>query len=230
MAKSRVSSFSIKLRSSWKRFLVIAIALALIVAHSIWSQLKFDTINIWLAAIAFAMLIMPDIGAFLPYARRIKKFKALQFEFELNELEDKVEKAEAENAASSTLKNVPPEVDEVLKEASKDPRAALLLLSSKIESAVPEAFNNAQIDIRKGTGIMRFSSTQHAIEIGIEKGLFPPSALSAYRDFRGIRNRIAHEYTFKVDTDTILSVISIGTELLKVLSAKKSNTEEVPIN
>ena len=120
------------------------------------------------------------------------------------------------------------EVDEVLKEASKDPRAALLLLSSKIDSAVRERFEEAQIDIRYGSAILRFPPTQQAIELGIEKGIFPPSALSAYQEFRIIRNKIAHEYTFKVDTDTILSVISLGTQLLKVLSTEKPDGKKEP--
>jgi hypothetical protein len=171
---------------------------------------------------------MPNISSLLPYTRRIKRLKAWQLEVELNDLEEKVEKAEAENAVSGIPKDIPPEVDEVLKEASKDPRAALLLLSSKIDSAVRERFNEARIDIRFGSAILRFPPTQQAIELGIEKGIFPPSALSAYRDFKGIRNRIAHEYTFKVDTDTILSVISLGTELLKVLSTERSGNEETP--
>ena len=75
-----------------------------------------------------------------------------------------------------------------------------------------------------------FSSLSFTQDSGwhLEKGIFPPSALSAYKDFRGIRNKIAHEYTFKVDTDTILSLISLGTQLLKVLSTEKPDGKEMP--
>src|SRR6266849_4092445 len=77
--------------------------------------------------------------------------------------------------------------------------------------------------IKYGAAILRAPPTRRAIEIGIEKGLFPPSAISAYHDFMGLRNKIAHDYAFQVDNATILSLISLGTELLKVLSTEKSD-------
>ena len=216
------------LKNNWKRLLVITVCVALILAHSIWSQLKFDSINIWLGAIVIVLFLFPNLNFVFPYLRRVKRFKAWQLEFELNDLEEKVEKAEAETADSGVSKNVSPEVEEVLKEASKDPRAALLLLSSKIDSTVRERFEQAKLDIRYRAAINRFPPTQEAIRIGIENGMFPPSALSAYRDFRVIRNKIAHEYSFKVDTDTILSVISLGTQLLKVLSTENPDEKQKP--
>jgi len=208
-------------KSNWKRVLVIVLCIALVVAHSIWSQLKFDIINIWLGIIAIVLFLLPKPDFLFPYIKRIKRFKAWELELELSDLESKVGKAEAENLEAEIPNSVSPEVDEVLKEASKDPRAALLLLSSKIETTVRKKFEEAQLDIRSGATILRFPPTQRAIEIGIEKGLFPPTVASAYRDFRSIRNRIAHDYSFQVDNATILSLISLGSELLKQLSARK---------
>ena len=156
--------------------------------------------------------------------KRIKRFKAWELELELSDLESKVGKAEVENLEAEIPKNISPEVEEVLKEAAKDPRAALLLLSSKIETAVRMKFEEFQLDIKSGTTILRFPPTSRALEIGIKEGLFPPTALSAYRDFQSLRNRIAHDYTFQVDNATILSLISLGSDLLKLLSSKKPGT------
>ncbi len=210
------------LKSNWKRLLVIIVCLALVVVHSIWSQLKFDSINIWLVAIAAVLFLIPSPSVFTPYLQRLKRIKAWQFEAELNELENKVEKAEETLANTPDLevsKNVSPEVEEVLKEASKDPRAALLLLSSKIDTTVRNRLEEEYF--KSGIAVGRNHSTARAIEMGIERGIFPSTALSAYKDFRGIRNEIAHDYGFKVDTDTIFSLISLGTQLLKVLSTEK---------
>jgi hypothetical protein len=216
------------LKSNWKRILVIIVCVALIVVHSIWSQLKFDSINIWLGAIAILLFLMPNLNFLFPYLRRVKRFKAWELEFELSDLEEKVEKAEAEAADSGVSKNVSPEVEEVLKEASKDPRAALLLLSSKIDTVVRKRLEDAKLlPILKG-GVVRYPRTNFAIEMGISQGLFPPTALSAYNDFRGIRNEIAHNYIFQVDDATILSLISLGTQLLKVLSTEKPEGKEMP--
>lgn len=209
------------LKSNWKRVFVIIVCIVLIAVHSAWSQIKFDTINIWLGVIAIILFLLPKPDFLFPYMKRIKRFKAWELELELSDLENKVEKAEAENFDAEIPKNISPEVDEVLREASKDPRAALLLLSSKIETTVRERFEEAQLDIKVGSANLRFPSTRQAIEIGIDQGLFPPTTLSAYKDFMIIRNKIAHDYTFQVDSATILSLISLGSELLKLLSAKR---------
>lgn len=213
-----------RLKDNWRRVLVILLCIGLILAHSIWSQLKFDSINIWLGAIAIALFLFPKPDFLFPYMRRIKRFRAGDLEFELGELQQEVEKAResvAKNPNVEIPNNIPPEVEAILTEASKDPRAALLLLSSKIETTVRKRMEEAQI--KYGAAIMRTPPTRRAIEIGIEKGLFPPSAISAYNDFMGLRNKIAHDYAFQVDNATILSLISLGTELLKVLSTEKSD-------
>lgn len=209
---------------NWKKSLVIFLCLALMAAHSIWSQLKFDSVNIWLGLAAVAIFLLPDVNPVLPYLRRVKRFRAWQLEFELNDLQEKIELSQVESPGSDWAQNITPEVEEVLKEASKDPRAALLLLSSKIETTVREKLQEAGIDLKKyayGTVITHLPSTDQSIQIGIEKKVFPPAMLSAYRDFRGIRNRIAHDYSFQVENATILSLISLGSELLKLLSVKK---------
>ena len=209
------------IKVNWKRTFVVILCLLLIAAHSIWPQLRFDAINIWLGTIAVVLFLVPDVNFLLPYLRRIKRFRAAGLEVELIDLEEKVEKAEAETLGSEIPLNVSPEVDEVLREASKDPRAALLLLSSKIDTTVKKRFEEAGLDIRYGAAIVRFPPTHQAIAKGIDLGLFPPTALSAYNDFREIRNKIAHDYAFQVANATILSLISLGSELLKLLSAEK---------
>ncbi|GHO49224.1 hypothetical protein [Ktedonospora formicarum] len=211
-------------KRDWKKALVIILCLMLIAIHSIWPHLAFDSINIWLGLTAIGLFLLPRLDFLFPYMKRIKKFKAWELELELSGLESNVEKAEVENSEAEIPQNISPEVEEVLREAARDPRAALLLLSSKIETTVRMRLEEAQLDLRSGGLILRFPPTNKAIETGIEKGLFPPTALSAYRDFQGIRNKIAHNYTFQVDNATILSLISLGSELLKLLSAKKPDT------
>lgn len=206
---------------NWKKQFAIVLCLTLIVVHSIWPHLLFDSVNIWLGLAAIGLFLLPRPDFLFPYMKRIKRFKAWELELELGDLESKVEKAEDENLEAEIPKNISPEVEEVLKEAAKDPRAALLLLASKIESTVRMRFEEAHMDITSGTIIPRFPPTSRAIDIGVQQGLFPPTALSAYKDFQGLRNKIAHDYTFQVDNATILSLISLGSELLKLLSAKK---------
>jgi hypothetical protein len=216
------------IKDNWKRIAVILLCIILIAVHLIWPRLVFDSINIWLGVIILVFLFLPDGKIFMPYIKRVKRFKAWELEFELGELGEKVEKVEAENRDSEASKNVSPEVEEVLREAASDPRAALLLLSTKIETTIKQVVEEAKIDDRYSSTSPRFLSTARAIEDGLRTGLFPESIISAYMDFRSIRNKIAHDYTFDVDDSAVLSLISLGSELLKqltALAAKKVENE-----
>jgi hypothetical protein len=213
-------------RGNWKRLLIIVVCLGLIFVHSTWSQLKFDNVNIWLGAIAIVFLLIPDLKFLLPYLRRIIRFNTGSFEFELSALNEEINKAEesiASNPDFELSKSIPPEVDEVLHEAGQDPRAALLLLSSKLETALRNRLEEA--DLLKGGKIPSYES----LRLAARSGVFPEGVISAYQDFRQIRNKIAHDYTFQVDNNTILSLISLGTNLLKVLSAEKSDDKGMPL-
>src|SRR5258708_9804242 len=124
-------------KSNWnrKRLLVIFTCLALVVVHSTWPQLKFDSINIWLVAIAAVLFFVPSPTVFTAYLQRLKRLKVWQLEVELIELEREVENAKESIESSPGLevsKNIPPEVEEVVHEATKYPRPALLLLPSNL--------------------------------------------------------------------------------------------------
>ncbi len=54
------------LNKNWKRSLIIVICLGLVVVRFIWPHIQFDTITIWLVAIAAFFLIIPDPRAFFP--------------------------------------------------------------------------------------------------------------------------------------------------------------------
>ncbi|SRR5260370_5369369 len=221
----RRNSVKKRLKRSWKRPVVIIICLILIIAHQLWPQLKFDIINICLLSIAALVFLFPRLNVFFPFFNRIKRLRAWELELELNELAEKVEQAEislAESSSVEILKNVPSEVNEIIQEASKDPRIALLVLSSKIDAVVRERLEKAQLDIRTGTTLMRYLPTDQAIKIGIQKGLFPSEILSAYSEFKRIRDRISHNYVFQVDDNKLFSLISLGSEILKIFSTEKA--------
>ncbi len=119
-------------------------------------------------------------------------------------------------------KSLSPEVEEILHESSKDPRAALLLLSAKIESQVKKRLQEANLSTRYPLG--------KAMQVGVDAGLFAQEILPAFRDFWAVRNRVAHAEAFDVEDSTILALVSIGTELLKVLSTAKSSESSSSLN
>lgn len=205
--------------NNWKRWLIIAISLGLLIVHLIEPRIQFDATTIWLIAIAAFFLIIPDPSILFPYIKRIKLWEAeIELKEEVKELGkevDKVQESVANKPDVQVSNSLPPEVEEILRESSKDPRAALLLLSAKIESQVKNRLQEA--------GINKRYTLSKAIQAGVDAGLFPIEILPAFRDFWAVRNKVAHAEAFDVEDSTILSLVSIGTELLKVLSIEKTN-------
>jgi hypothetical protein len=213
---------------SWKRWLIILICLGLLTVHLTGPRIQFDATSIWLIAIAAFFLVIPDPSIFFPYIKRIKLWEAeIELKEEVKELGKEVDKVQETVANMTDLEvpnSLPPEVDEVLNEAGKDPRAALLLLSSKLETALRDRLEEA--NLLKGGRVPNYES----LRLEARSGAFPEGVISAYQDFRKIRNKIAHDYTFQVDNNTIYALISLGTELLKVLSKEQVSKYHNNIN
>ncbi len=207
-------------KSNWRRWLIIATCILFIADKQIWHKIQFDPVTIWLIIIIAFFLILPNPQVILPYVKRIKLWEAeIELKEEIKELEKEVEKVQdlktdtSDSRASSTIAS---DVVEVLHASSKDPRAALLLLSAKIEGEVKKRLEEAKIQLSK-----RYTPASEAVSVGVKAGIFPPELLPAFRDFWSVRNRVAHAEGFDVPDSTIFSLISLGIELLKFVSTDK---------
>jgi len=208
----------LKDRFCLKRGFLFVFCLALIIMRFHWPSVKVDTISIELLIIAALILFLPEAKAILPY---VKIIKAAGIEIELKErlqkLDTEVEKVRdsiTDTGADSTPQAIYSGIDDILREMSKDPRAALLLLASKLEELVRNRMKSAQLADNQ-----RFQPLPRMVEECVKAGLFPREMLPAFRDFWDIRNRVAHGMAFDVSDSTIVSLISLGAELLKMASA-----------
>jgi hypothetical protein len=209
------------LKNNWKRWFVITACIIFIVDRQVWHRVQFDPMTTWLVAVIAFFLIFPSPQVIFPY---VKRFKIWEVEIELKEdikmLEKEVEKAQdvgVNNTSFEATGNVSAEVEDVLRESSRNPRAALLLPSTKLESQIKKRLADA------GVKSSRPLAALPASDLGVKSGIFPPEFISALRDFWSVRNRIAHGEAFDVNDNTILSLISLGTELLKVISTEKTS-------
>lgn len=205
------------LKSNWRRWLVISISILFILDHQIWHKIQFDSITLWFIGIIAFFLMIPSPQVIFPYVKRIKIWEAeVELKEEIKELEKEVEKAQDASISSTDSQkssNIPTEVEDVLRESSKDPRAALLLLSTKIEHMLKVRLAKAEVPLDR-----RYTTASEAVRVGIKAGIFPPEFEAAFRNFWTIRNRVAHAEGFDISDNTILSLISLGTELLKAIS------------
>jgi len=201
----------------WKRWLIIIVCIALVVGRIIWPNIQVDAITIWLIGIATVLFVLPELRVITPYIKRIKIFDAeLELQEKIEKLSAEVQKVQVEVSDAPTLESsseLSSDVQAILQETSKDPRAALLFLSTKIEYAVQDQLRQHQI-IKDS----RYIPLRRAVEMGVNEGIFPQSILPAFNDFSRIRNEIAHNAAFEVSNSSLLSMISLGTELLKAVS------------
>jgi hypothetical protein len=197
-----------------KRWIIIAVCLGLVILRMFMPALPIDAYTVWLVAIAALFFILPDLRTLAPYFKRIKIGEYAEFELqELRKLESEIERAQSalpERPAAAYAGSVTDEVDQVLQESGKNPRAALLLLSARIEEQIRKRLQEAGLSIKY--------PLDRSVQAGIEAGLFPQAFLPAFKDFWTVRNRVAHGVGFDVDDAYILSLISLGTQLLRITS------------
>jgi hypothetical protein len=207
-----------------KRWLLIIACLALIVLRVVFPNAQSDPNSIWLMGIAALIFILPDLKSVAPY---IKKIKVGDTEFELKEsignLGKEVEKAQdaaALEKKTTVSGNVSFEIEKVLEESGKDPKSALLLLSAKIEQQLRNRLEEA------GISTERVYSASRYVEMGVRADIFPQDFLPAFRDFWSVRNRVAHGAAFDVDDSYVLSLVSLGTDLLKIASTRSRGGDQ----
>ncbi len=109
------------------------------------------------------------------------------------------------------------DTNEIIHTAHVTSRTALRLLSAKIEEQILVRLQEAELQPQTN-----YVLSHEALDEAEEKGLIPLEMISAFRSFVSMRSNIAHDADFEVDEDTILSLISIGIELLKIISEKSS--------
>jgi ribosome-associated translation inhibitor RaiA len=188
---------------------------------------RIDIITTILMIIAIFLLLKIDLkDGMETILKYIEKIKLGKFEIEFRNLIKRID-AELEKAKESIgereyklPESTINHIDEIVREASKDPRAAFLLLSSKIERKVRERFVEAGIEEKD-----RFIPLSRMIEIGIRLGVFPKELLPSFRDFWAVRNRVVHGEAFEVEDSVIFSLISLGIEILKLLSIESTLKE-----
>jgi len=190
--------------------LIALVCLGFAVLRIVFPDAQVDAVSVWLLAIAAAMFVLPEVQSVLPY---IKRLRVGDTEIELVErLQREVARA-TESVAEKKLA-ADDSADELLREAGRSPEAALLLLSSKLEQKVRQRLMEA------GMGeAQTLMSLPKLIELGVNRGLFSRSLDSAIQDFWQTRNAIAHGRAFNVPDSTLYSLISLGTQLLRAVSA-----------
>jgi hypothetical protein len=175
----------------WKRWLIIFVCIGLIVARIIRPNIQVDVITIWLVAITAIMFLMPEIRSITPYIKRIKvgdteielKEQIKEEVKELGKEVDHVQDTVTNKAEREIPRELMPDINEVLQTLSISSRAALLLLSSKIEQQVNKRLVEAGLKSED-----KYFSFRSAVLKGVQAGLFPEEISSSFLEFINVRH------------------------------------------
>lgn len=215
----------------WKRWLMIVVCLGLVIVRLLRPDLKVDVITVWLLVIATLFFLLPEMRLMTPYIKRIRVGDTeIELKEQIKDLGKKVERVEDVVVSQSEQVNVSAgpadetnraaqqetissDVEEIARILSASPRAALLLLSAKLEQQINRRLKNAGVEVGG-----RNATTTRLVEAGVSAGVFPPEFATAFRDFWSARTRIAHGAAPDIDDKTITSLVSIGLDLLRILA------------
>ena len=143
-----------------------------------------------------------------------------EIKFELRKAILEVKKARStikEYDSLEATKDASIDINEIIYTAHATSLTALRLLSAKIEELILVHLQEAKLQARTNHVL-----SHEALDEAAEKGLIALEMLSASHNFVSMKNKIAHDAGFEVDEDTILALISVGIELLKIISVKSS--------
>ncbi len=174
------------------------------------------TFAITLTLAAFVTLIF-SLYLGIGYKKSISQKK---LKVEISILVNKLEGAYNAVINKGTLeitKETSNDVYEVIRIASSTSQVALLFLSTKIEEQMIVRLQEAGLQSQTN-----YVLSHDFLDEAVKKGLIPLEIVSAFHDFISMRNKIAHNAGFEVNEDTIISLLSIGIELLKIISTRSS--------
>ena len=209
------------------KFLIKAKYVVLVIICLVFASLRvffpdviIDGNTVWLLVIAAVAMIVPDLKFLLPY---IKRLRIGDTEIELIERVSKIdrdiEKAKEEVGASESWEipdSAQDQVNNIVRAANDDPRAAFLLLVTKIEEEVRNRLQKADIPESR-----QLKSLPQLVEIGVEREIFPSQLLPIFRDFWPTRNKVVHGRSNELEKSTILFLISVGNDILNIVSSEK---------
>lgn len=215
---------------------LVALVIAILIIRRVSTAKDLADLISAIASLAWPVVTIAIVNWFRPEVRailsRIRKGKFLGTEFELDELQAKTvaaeEKVEVEGSAEepsdvTTTNRAQDAVEEVLRETSRSPRLALMLLSAKIERAARELAAETDLDVSR-----RSVPLSIMIRSLVQAELLPFEAAEALNLFNQVRNQIVHGHD--ADDDEIARAIDSGTRLLRLLlSRPRPSRQSAPL-
>lgn len=203
---------------SVKRWIIIVVTLVLVVVHLFVPKIKIDIIAICLVSFFLFLLLAPDMQKVL---ENIKSIKFKGFEIELHEMLKR-----AETVAEAAKNDLTPDqktslnyIPSIISDnnygfLSSEPYSAILLIRAEIERKLRSLLANRGL-IEENENI----SLNKMLNMAMSSQILSNNLQYAVREFNIVRNKIAHGRADELENETLLSALSLGEEIYKMISA-----------
>ncbi|WP_321515969.1 hypothetical protein [Marinifilum fragile] len=209
--------------TNFNKFLVILISFAIIVIRLIYPEIHFDNTSLVLVGVIFILLIFPNPDKLF---QRAKKFKLGNFEVELNELNNTIEKIETNISESNkVLFRVAKEEGSQFFKVANDTPTEILKLSVDIEQMIKSVFSVGIRDEKK-----KPVSLLQSLSIIESKGLITFETSKLIRKFWDIRNQIVHHHDKELHDFELVRFLDIGRRIVRILEIVYESVSDGSIN
>jgi len=170
-----------------------------------------------ITVITLILILRIPLGNLLLLLRKLK-YKDLELEFseKLEQLEEKVEKAELPLPTPSFPERIIPGV-------SSEARKSLRQLAVTVpRAAIGEAWRQLEFAIRGALEKQGITSPRHlypTLELARENKILPQNVIPLVADLRALRNRAVHGRNFTVDAAQALEYIDLSERVMTALSS-----------
>ena len=187
---------------------IVSVALGMAIADWIWPSVVVTRETIWLVGIAAAAIVLPRIVDVIPYIFvRVGPFE-IELRQDIARLRSEFDRAamtlEGAKADDASIEVLGPA--DFLQRSAGDSRAALILLSTKIERAIRKRSRATQLG-----GWGRFTPLRRLLQLGIDEGVFVDTLNRLFDSFWAVRNRIVHGAQIDLSRNTELSLLDVAT-------------------
>lgn len=218
------------IQKSCARYLVVALALALLVLRALLPDLRIDEISIALLLLVALVLLVPDLATIVDRLKKLKVGSVIELELgeRVRQLDHNAERAlqdvsagrlapPARKSPGAYLLAVPDDrpdrIAQRIAQSAGDPRTALTVLSIELERALRQLAAKASLDPAQ----VALTPVPALLDHLLQSNVLPAQIAALYRDFWSLRNQVVHSAGHDVPAGQAYQLIDVGLKLLRLL-------------
>lgn len=195
------------------RIVLSFMCIILVILKMFNSELEIDNTSIYLVIISIAIIVIPDLNKVIERVTKVKTGE-VELEFTIKSLSEEVEKVEQEvDKTNDRIRydGIDKETSDRFELISSEPKLLIVAIGMEIEIRLRKILNETYGDSYSKSSIERMLR-----EIP-RTGILNDNQIGVYREFRYIRNKIAHGDDKDINEEKLYEFADLGLRVLKTI-------------